>query len=57
MEVSIHLQQILIDTGCASCLQIKNKKLKWGVAISTFVCTAFGIPVYAVHFSNAKMAG
>ncbi|CAL5221036.1 g3156 [Coccomyxa viridis] len=36
---------------------IKNKKLKWGVAISTFVCTAFGIPVYAVHFSNAKMAG
>jgi len=50
-----HAQRGLLEKGLF--LQIKNKKLKWGVAITTFVCTAFGLPVYAVHYSNSKLAG
>lgn len=36
--------------------QIRNKKLKWGVATTLFVSAGFGIPVYAIHYSNSKMS-
>ena len=39
-----------------SCVQIKNKKLKWGVAMTTFVVAGFGLPVVAVRYSNSKLA-
>ena len=38
------------------CLQIKNKQLKWGVAITTFVVAGFGLPVVAIRYSNSKLA-
>lgn len=37
-------------------LQIKNKKMKWGVAITTFVVAGFGLPVVAIRYSNSKLA-
>jgi hypothetical protein len=37
--------------------QIKNKPIKWGTAITLFVTAGFGLPVFAVHYSNSKMAG
>ena len=38
-------------------VQVKHKQLKWGVAITLFVTAGFGLPVFAVHYSNSKMAG
>ncbi|CAK0783078.1 hypothetical protein CVIRNUC_006273 [Coccomyxa viridis] len=35
---------------------IKNKQLKWGVAITTFVVAGFGLPVVAIRYSNSKLA-
>ena len=36
---------------------IKHKKLKWGIAITTFVSTAFGLPFFAVYWQQKKAAG
>lgn len=35
-------------------LQIKNAKLKWGVATTLFVTAGFGIPVVAIEYSKSK---
>ena len=36
------------------CVQIKNAKLKWGVATTVFVVAGFGLPVVAITYSNNK---
>ncbi|CAL8471855.1 g11397 [Coccomyxa elongata] len=33
---------------------IKNAKLKWGVATTVFVVAGFGLPVVAITYSNNK---
>ena len=38
-------------------MQIKHRKLKWGVATTLFVCGGFGLPVAAITYSQSKMAG
>ena len=37
--------------------QIKNAKLKWGVATTIFVTAGFGLPVVAIQYSKSKTMG
>lgn len=39
---------------CCAGVQIKNAKLKWGVATTVFVVAGFGLPVVAITYSNNK---
>ena len=34
--------------------QMSNRKLKWGLASAGILVAGFGIPIYAVRFSNQK---
>ncbi|KAK9905649.1 hypothetical protein WJX75_003890 [Coccomyxa subellipsoidea] len=36
---------------------IKNAKLKWGVATTIFVTAGFGLPVVAIQYSKSKTMG